>query len=186
MSGYCVTHCRDTAMNKEEAAAYLGISTRTLERYSKDGKLQVKYEGAKTRPIATYDPDDLDQLKAELETPTIKPTVSDAALTPTVPDTERGEMSGIVGVLMRLTNPIERLIDTLDRRASLESKPHVPIADKLLLTMPEAQALTGLSREILKEAIDAGNLPTKRMGKAYRFKRKDIEQYIERLWETDN
>jgi excisionase family DNA binding protein len=173
-------------MNKEEAAAYLGISTRTLERYSKDGKLQVKYEGAKTRPIATYDPDDLDKLKAELQTPTIKPTVSDTALTPTVTDTERGEMSGIVGVLMRLTNPIERLIDALDRRATQESKPHVPIADKVLLTIPEAQALTGLSREILKEAIEAGDLPAKIMGKAYRIKRKDIETYIDRLWEADD
>ena len=94
-------------------------------------------------------------------------------------------MSGIVGVLMRLTNPIERLIDALDRRATLESKPHVPIADKLLLTMPEAQALTGLSREILTKAIDAGNLPTKIMGKAYRFKRKDIEEYIDKLWQND-
>jgi excisionase family DNA binding protein len=173
-------------MNKEEAAAYLGISTRTLERYSKDGKLQVKYEGAKTRPIATYDPDDLDKLKAELQTPTIKPTVSDTDITPTVPDTERGEMSGFVGVLMRLANPIERLIDALDRRATLESKPHVPIADKVLLTILEAQALTGLSREIIKEAIEAGNLPAKIMGKAYRIKRKDIETYIDRLWEADD
>ncbi|WP_373546486.1 helix-turn-helix domain-containing protein [Chamaesiphon sp.] len=147
--------------------------------------MQVRYEGAKTRPIATYDPDDLDKLKTELQIPTIKPTVSDAALTPTVTDTERGEMSGIVGVLMRLTNPIERLIDALDRRATLESKPHVPIADKLLLTMPEVQALTGLSREILTKAIDAGNLPTRIMGKGYRFKRKDIEEYIDKLWQND-
>lgn len=35
-------------MDKSEAAAYLGISTRTLERYTQQGKLQVKYEGAKT------------------------------------------------------------------------------------------------------------------------------------------
>ena len=82
---------------------------------------------------------------------------------------------------MRLANPIERLIEALDRRASLESKPQVPISDKVLLTIPEAQALTGLSREILKEAIDAGNLPAKIMGKAYRIKRKDIEIYIDKL-----
>ena len=181
MSGNIVTHCRETAMNKEEAAAYLGISTRTLERYSKDGKLQVKYEGAKTRPIAIYDRDDLDRLKDELQTATIKPTVSDTDIIPTVPDTDRAEMSGFVGLLMRLANPIERLIEGLDRQANLESKPQVPIADKVLLTIPEAQALTGLSREILKEAIDAGNLPAKIMGKAYRIKRKDIEIYIDKL-----
>jgi hypothetical protein len=40
-------------MNKDEAAAYLG-STRTLERYTSKGALQVQYNGAKTRPVAIY------------------------------------------------------------------------------------------------------------------------------------
>jgi excisionase family DNA binding protein len=52
--------------------------------------------------------------------------------------------------------------------------------------MPEAQALTGLSRDILKEAIATGELPTKIMGKAYRFKHTDIEAYIDRLWASDS
>ncbi|WP_310483699.1 helix-turn-helix domain-containing protein [Chamaesiphon sp. VAR_48_metabat_403] len=47
--------------------------------------------------------------------------------------------------------------------------------------MSEAQSLTGLSRDILKQAISAGELPTKIMSKAYRFKRKDIDAYIDRL-----
>ncbi len=173
-------------MNKEEAAAYLGISTRTLERYSKDGKVQVKYEGAKTRPIAIYDKEDLDQLKTELQTPVIKPTIANSATIPTATDIDLVGLSGFVGIVARLVNPIERLIDAFDRRMKLESKPQVPVADKLLLTMPEAQALTGLSRDILKEAISAGELPTKIMGKAYRFKRTDIEAYIDRLWENDS
>ncbi len=31
-------------MNKKEAAEYLGVSTRAIERYTKQGKLSVKYE----------------------------------------------------------------------------------------------------------------------------------------------
>jgi Helix-turn-helix domain len=47
--------------------------------------------------------------------------------------------------------------------------------------MPEVQALTGLSQEILKGAIDTEKLPTKIMGKTYMFKRKDIERYIDKF-----
>ncbi len=42
-----------------------------------------------------------------------------------------------------------------------ETKPNVPIADKLLLTLAEAQALTGLSKEFLRDAIASGDLKAK-------------------------
>ncbi|ACK74167.1 hypothetical protein PCC7424_5608 (plasmid) [Gloeothece citriformis PCC 7424] len=53
-------------MNKQEAADYLGVSTRAIERYTQKGKLSVKYENAKTRPVAVYDQAELDRLKDEL------------------------------------------------------------------------------------------------------------------------
>ncbi|BAY66913.1 hypothetical protein NIES22_70570 (plasmid) [Calothrix brevissima NIES-22] len=43
-------------MNKQEAADYLGVSVRTLERYVQPGKISVKYEKGKTRPTANFDP----------------------------------------------------------------------------------------------------------------------------------
>jgi MerR HTH family regulatory protein len=52
-------------MNKEEAAAYLGTSTRTLERYRKRGLLDVAYKNSKTRPIAIYSREALDKIKIE-------------------------------------------------------------------------------------------------------------------------
>ncbi|NJO93506.1 MAG: helix-turn-helix domain-containing protein [Hydrococcus sp. RM1_1_31] len=59
--------------------------------------------------------------------------------------------------------------------------PAVPIENKLLLTLREVQALTGLSREILREAISDGKLKGQIVGKAWRVKRKDLEEYIENL-----
>ena len=59
--------------------------------------------------------------------------------------------------------------------------PFVPIEEKLLLTLPEVQALTGLSRETLREAIKQNELSAKIIGKAWRIKRSDLEDYIEGL-----
>ena len=40
---------------------------------------------------------------------------------------------------------------------------------------------TGLSRDTLQDAIKAGQLPSKMMGKAHRIKTQDLEQYIANL-----
>jgi excisionase family DNA binding protein len=160
-------------MNKDEAAAYLGISTRTLERYTSKGTLQVKYEGTNKRPIATYEQEDLDRLKSELSTPLIKPKIEDDNLPPTIPDNQNYSLSVIGGDMVgQSENPLERLISALSA---------VPVADRLLLTLPDVQALTGLSRGILKEAIKAGELKAKIIGKSYRIKRGDIDAFINQL-----
>ncbi|WP_206818095.1 helix-turn-helix domain-containing protein, partial [Chroococcus sp. FPU101] len=70
-------------MNKQEAADYLGVSTRAIERYTQKGKLSVKYEGGKTRPVAVYDLSELDKLKEELNTTTYKPAIEATKDTPT-------------------------------------------------------------------------------------------------------
>jgi excisionase family DNA binding protein len=160
-------------MNKDEAAAYLGISTRTLERYTSKGSLQVKYEGTNKRPIAIYQQEDLDRLKSDLVTPLIKPKIEDENLPATIPDNQSKALSVVVGGMgEELQNPLGRLVAALSA---------VPVADKLLLTLPEVQALTGLSRGILKEAIKAGELKAKIIGKSYRCKRGDVENFISKI-----
>jgi excisionase family DNA binding protein len=160
-------------MNKDEAAAYLGISTRTLERYTSKGNLQVKYEGTNNRPIATYEKEDLDRLKSDLITPLVKPKIEDENLPATTSDNQSKSLSVVVGGRgEELENPLERLVAALSA---------VRVADKLLLTLPEVQALTGLSRGILKEAIKTGELKAKIIGKSYRCKRGDVENFISKI-----
>ncbi|RCJ15477.1 hypothetical protein A6S26_34500 [Nostoc sp. ATCC 43529] len=74
----------------------------------------------------------------------------------------RDEVSGFgeIGVIDKLSGIIEALLGKGD------SQPLVSIADKLLLTIAEAQALTGLSREFLRDAITAGDLKAKVIGKS--------------------
>jgi excisionase family DNA binding protein len=47
--------------------------------------------------------------------------------------------------------------------------------------LAEAQALTGLSRNVLRTAIDAGELKAKQIGRGWKIKKTDLESYIEKL-----
>ncbi|AFZ28604.1 DNA-binding protein, excisionase family (plasmid) [Cylindrospermum stagnale PCC 7417] len=56
------------------------------------------------------------------------------------------------------------------------------IADKLLLTIAEVHLLTGLSKELLRNAITAGELKAKVIGKSWRVKHSDLEEYVDKLF----
>lgn len=177
-------------MNKQEAADFLGVSVRALERYVQQGRIGVKYEKGKTRPTANFDPTELEAFKEELNQPTVKPAFESRQIT-TEQQSDTGKLThhsgeiarfdevsgfGEISVIDKLSGIIEALLGKGD------SQPLVPIADKLLLTIAEAQALTGLSREFLRDAITAGDLKAKVIGKSWRVKRSDLEQYVDKLF----
>jgi excisionase family DNA binding protein len=170
-------------MNKKEAAEYLGVSTRAIERYTQKGLLSVKYEGGKTRPVAVYDSEELDKLKEELETTIYKPAIESSSPTPTNLATTDISLSGLVEKLfIPLSHQLALLTEAIKNLQTFPTAPSaVKIENKLLLTLREVQALTGLSREILREAIGSGKLKAQIVGKAWRVKRKDLEEYIENL-----
>lgn len=170
-------------MNKQEAADYLGVSTRAIERYTQKGKLSVKYEGGKTRPVAVYDSEELDKLKEELTATTYKPAVEAGDETPTDLATTNVKLSGLVErFLIPLPSQLQQLTEAVQSLKALPGNgATVGIENKLLLTLSEVRALTGLSRETLREAISDGRLKAQIVGKAWRVKRKDLEEYIENL-----
>jgi excisionase family DNA binding protein len=57
----------------------------------------------------------------------------------------------------------------------------VPVADKLLLKLDEASALTGLSRGILRQAIKDRKLKARIIGRGWRVKRDDLDVYVKKL-----
>jgi excisionase family DNA binding protein len=180
-------------MNKQEAANYLGVSVRALERYVQQGKVSVRYEKGKTRPTANFDQAELEAFKTELNQPTIKPAIKTRQITTeqqpqqanltyssgeitTFGEVDEVSQFGEIGVIEKLSGIIESLLGRSD------NQPLVPIADKLLLTIAEVQSLTGLSREVLRDAIVAGELKAKVIGKGWRVKRSDLEDYIDKLF----
>jgi len=67
-------------MRKQDAAKYVGCSVRSLENYTSQGRIGVKYERSKTRPVALYSRAELDRLKAELDSTLYAPAVLLAAI----------------------------------------------------------------------------------------------------------
>ncbi|GAC1457326.1 MAG: hypothetical protein NVS2B14_00570 [Chamaesiphon sp.] len=166
-------------LTKQEAAEFLGVTVRTLERYGQEGKIGGRYKKGKTRSILVYDQDELETFKAQLETKTYKPAVEN---TSTNTDTEKTELSRFVEVnqVSPSLDKLSMLVDTLQRvREEHEiDRATVPIHYKLTLSLDEASALSGISRQRLRDAIRSGTLKAIALGRGYRVKRTDLESFV--------
>ncbi len=172
-------------MDRKEAAEFLNVSEKTVSRYVANGKLPASRIGQSL----VIDVGDLERLKTELATPV------PATATETPRDTKERDKARQASTFLAVPTPSqtntalalleETRRDIADLKAGQDSARQgtasVPIADKPLLTLPEAQALTGLSRGILKAAIEGGELKAKQIGRAWRVKRADLEKWVEVL-----
>jgi excisionase family DNA binding protein len=157
-------------MNKKEAAERLGISTRQVEHYVSKSRLTVTYVRGKTGREASFDESEVKRLKAELEAPVYPATALQAANSPA---------TGLVAPQER-----ERFLHVLEALTDARRGTRPSIADlaaKPLLTLAEAQTLTGLSRQTLRDAIDSKKLKAKIIGKGWKIKRSDLNSYIAKL-----
>jgi excisionase family DNA binding protein len=55
------------------------------------------------------------------------------------------------------------------------------IAHKIILTLAEAAALTNLSRNHLRQAIEEKKLKARIIGRGWRVKRDDLDAYVKKL-----
>jgi excisionase family DNA binding protein len=177
-------------MDKKTAAEILGVSEKTVSRYVASGRLAGCYVPGKTGRQLDFDGSDVERLKDELKAPIAatpkpgqpEPGQGSTALARLVP---RGAQSDLTPFGGRFNGEIDkeaaaRYAAVLDA-VEAHRKPRAELSDKLLLTLPECAALTGLSRAVLRAAIDAGDLKAKQIGRAWRVKRGDLEAWIEKL-----
>jgi excisionase family DNA binding protein len=72
--------------------------------------------------------------------------------------------------------------ETLNQAEERKAAPDAShVAAKLLLTLSECQTLTGLSRAVLREAIETKKLKAKLIGRSFRIKRPDLEAFVKAL-----
>jgi excisionase family DNA binding protein len=159
-------------MNREEAASTLGISVRSLQRTVKAGKLSVTYKrGTSGKQEAFFDPDEIARYKEEMETETVKPAL---------PEVTTQDMAlARVDAQQQFFGALQQLMT--ERQTAKDAHPIVPIESKPLLKLDEASMLTGLSRRILRAAIDEGKLKAGKLGRAWRVRRTDLDAYIQKL-----
>ncbi len=163
-------------MNKKEAADYLGVSERAIERYTKAGRLSARYEKGKTRPVAVYAEDELRRLKGELEHPaTVRPAVEPkpgpAMALERIPTNPEHGWSEFVAVVAGAVEAARH-----NGRA-----PGVAVADKLMLSLAEAAQLANVSRNHLRAAIEDKKLKARIIGRGWRVKRDDLDLYVKKL-----
>lgn len=152
-------------MNKETAAEKLGISVRSLQRLVQSEKISVTYKrGNSGKQEAIFNADELEKYKTER-------------------DAESSKSASVTTDDTRLArNDTHQFLEMLRGAITPEQKPlSVQVADKPLLKLDEAAALTGLSRDILRKAIQDKTLNGKMIGRAYRIKRTDLDSFIAKL-----
>jgi excisionase family DNA binding protein len=157
-------------MDKTKAAQFLNVSTRTLQRYTTQGKISVTYRHGKTGAEADYDEVELQRFKETLESTTYQPANGNTSQA--IAPTQQQNLARIEGA-ERLAAALEALKTT--------AQPRVLIENKLLLKLDEASALTGLSRATLRNAIEQKKLKAQIIGRAWRIKRNELESYIQKL-----
>jgi excisionase family DNA binding protein len=152
-------------MNKKEAAEKLGVSIRLVERYASEGRLgEVTYIRGRTGKQADYSEEVVEQLRQELEAPV---TAVNASVGMARIDAQRG-----------LAEVFSRLLDGSSvhtRGASVRT------SEMLLLSPREAAHLANLPISYIKAAIKENRLPVRRIGRAQRIKREDLDSFVRDL-----
>jgi excisionase family DNA binding protein len=174
-------------MNKEEAAAFLGCSVRQLERHVKENKIGVRYEKGRTRPTPVYDEEELRRFKEEQERPVYKPAVQRVSEQRVEGMATQGDNND--GSLSLLPQPaqmeaLSKLFEMMNgqRPEPEKPRPSVPIETKMMLSVQEAGALSGLGTGAIEAAIKAGELGALRgKWRGRRVRRKELEKWVSKL-----
>jgi excisionase family DNA binding protein len=157
-------------MNKEQAAAALGITVRTLQRHMAAHRIGFAMRSTATGDEATFSEREVARFKAERDalTTTVKPALNVSEVVRDEPSqalqrAESGEGIQSLAVL---------LVDALQAAQS----------PKMLLSLVEAAEVSGLSASHLLKAIHDGRLDGRKIGRGFKVRPVDLREYASRVW----
>ena len=161
---------------KKEVAKLLGVSTKTVEKFHADGKLQgVEWRRPSGGPkIMVYHPDSVEKLRAErFYTPPV------AFVAPASTGESGMEIAKQSSALSSPQNMLALLsaVFTAGSQKLLEKsrKPEVPIGERVYLTVREAAAYLGWPEQQVRQIIAKGDLPARWEGHT-RVRRRDLDK----------
>ena len=162
-------------MNKKEAAELLGVSTRLVEKYASEGRLgEITYVRGKTGKQAEYNREAVEKLKDALESP-------DTALATTTPDARLFVAQLVEAITTREQANIEAIRGLLSGNSEEPRSASVRVSEKILLNLNDCRLLTGLSEGTLRDAIKSKKLKAKIIGRGWKVKRQDLDDFIKKL-----
>jgi excisionase family DNA binding protein len=130
----------------------------------------------KTGDVADFDPDELRRLKAKIDERRA-PRASVVREETESPEAEPRSIARLSDVRPDALALLSQLLD--GQRPS--SRPTVDVGQKIMLTLADAAALSSLSEHHLREAVKAGKLKAKIIGRGYKVKRADLDAYVRKL-----
>jgi hypothetical protein len=167
-------------MKKIDAAKFLDISEKTLERLVKSGEISSKLEKGKTRDVVVFDAEELKTFKEKRESSKHRPAFS-------ISDDSPAQNS--VSLIPTKTDNIDRQNQTLSftpiitaLESLAEAQKMVFLQNKPMLNLSDSALVSGLSVTFLEKAVKDGRLKTfagLRGSKVIR--RTDLEKFISEL-----
>jgi predicted DNA-binding transcriptional regulator AlpA len=165
----------DDWLTKQQAAQFLGVAEKTVDRMAAKGELQkAERKRPGKAPVVVFHPDDVGRARAVRQQPPPPFIVphSDTAvqpmsdLSPTV-EHESGARSDV----SRETS-VHLILSRLASVLEMAPASTIPLHHKVYLTMPEARQLTGLSEDRILAAAKDGRV--RKEGRLY-YRRRDLE-----------
>lgn len=169
-------------MTKTEAADYLRVSIRTLQRLMTGGKVEFKtVKGESGVKVTVFEREALDRYKAAAAATLSHPSVST--------DNEAGIEAGRVAgsgalVLQPSLGRFSELRELAEMMRPASPAPVLPdLQIKLALTIKEAAQYSGYGEGRIRAAIEAGKLKASKGGPrgAWVIKRSDLEAWVRKL-----
>ncbi len=140
-------------MRKFDAAKFLDISEKTLERLVKNGEISSKLEKGKTRDVVIFDAEELEAFKQRREAAKYRPAFS----------TDEASAQNVVALIPTKADSIDRLsftpmITALESLANAQKM--VFLQNKPMLNLKDSALVSGLSVTFLEKAVKDGKLRT--------------------------
>ncbi len=174
-------------MNIKEAAGYLGISIKTLERKISSGEVSVAYVPGATGKQRTFDHAELDRFKEAEAAKTVatsyvaRPRVASVATNGDQPQ-HALERTGSLHTVESLGQAIADALRAQAAPGNGTSRA-VSIADlaqKMTLSFGEAARLSGVPEDHLRVAHKSGELRGAKIGRGVRVTPDAVREYVAR------
>jgi excisionase family DNA binding protein len=170
-------------MNIKEAAEYLNISVKTLERKIAGGDISVAYVTGATGKQRTFERTELDRFKdaeaakAETTSYVARPRVAASAVSSSQGLQRTGGGQGIEAFVSMITDALQaNVAQGNDHARSLSP---ADLAHKMTLSFKEASRLSGVPESHLRTAYADGALRGAKIGRGVRVTPDDVRKYVE-------
>jgi hypothetical protein len=158
-------------LNKEQAAAALGITVRTLQRHMAAHRIGFAMRRTATGEEATFSDEEVERFKAERDALT---TVVTPALN--VSEVVRDAPSEVI---QRTGNiPDGAMLVSVLREAA--NAPHAPC---MLLSVKDAATFSGLSSSRIVRAIHGGQLDGRKIGRGFKLRPVDVSEFVRQVFD---